>query len=307
MSEPTSSEPPKEKPSPGVDVSDDVSFGRTLFQFFVIPAFVVAVSVSLFFFFAWMVSDDKTGVDYLHEIRTGSASRRWQAAFELSKIMTMDKEKRRMEGLVPEMVKAFEDAEKDDPRVRHYLAISLGQLGDSQAGPALVGALDDPDPTTRFYSCWALGNLRDRDAAAPLLDRVDDDDQGVRKMAVYALGAIGDKSAVPRLRVALTDPERDVSWNAAVALAKLGDDGGESVLLQMLDPDFLDGIPDMDPPQKLLAMESAIRAAALLKSEALGARLREIGASHPNLALRKIALEALQSTATDAAERPPSP
>lgn len=309
MSEDTSSEPQRDDTRTAVSesVPDDVGFGRTLLQFFVIPAFVVAIAVGLFFFFAWMVSDDKTGVDYLHEIRTGSASRRWQAAFELSKIMTMDKEKRRMEGLVPEMVDAFEDAGRDDPRVRHYLAISLGQLGDPQAGPALVGGLADPDATTRFYSCWALGSLGDREAVEPLLARVDDSDPGVRKMAVYALGSIGDPGAVPRLRVALSDPERDVSWNAAVALAKLRDGSGESTLLQMLDQGYLDGIPDMDPAQKLLAMESAIRASALLKSDSLGARLREIGANHPNLALRKIALEAIQSAATDAAERPPSP
>jgi HEAT repeat protein len=301
MTEETTSEPRKEP----IDVPEDVGFGRTLLQFFVIPAFVVAVSVSLFFFFAWMVSDDKTGVDYLHEIRTGSKSRRWQAAFELSKLMTLDKEKRRMEGLVPEMVKAFEEASGDDPRVRHYLALSLGHLGDPQAAPALVGALDDADPTTRFYCCWALGSLGDRRAVAPLLARFDDTDAGVRKMAVYAVGAIGDESAVPRLEAALSDPERDVSWNAAVALAKLGDDSGESTLLQMLDPEFLGGISDMDEAQRLLAMESAIRAAALLKSDRLGERLREIGRNHPNVAIRKIALEAMQSAAAE--RRPPSP
>lgn len=301
MNEDTSSEPHKET----VDLSHDTGFGRTLLQFFVIPAFVVAVSVSLFFFFAWMVSDDKTGVDYLQEIRTGSANRRWQAAFELSKIMTMDKEKRRMEGLVPQMVEAFTAAADDDPRVRHYLALSLGQLGDPQAGAALIGALGDPDATTRFYSCWALGRLGDKEAVEPLIILVDDSDTGVRKMAIYALGAIGDQSAVPRLRVALTDPVRDVSWNAAVALAELGDASGESTLLQMLDQEFLDGISDMDEAHRLLTMESAIRASALLKSDALGARLRELGANHPNLAIRKIALEALQTTA--ATERPPSP
>jgi HEAT repeats len=298
MTEETTSGPstePAKTSSTSNDVPEDIGFARTLLQFFVIPAIVVVVAVGIFFFFAWMVSDDKTGVDYLHEIRTGSANRRWQAAFELSKIVTMDKEKHRMEGLVPQMIDAFDEARTDDPRVRHYLALSLGQLGDPQAGPALVKALDDPDATTRFYSCWALGTIGDKDAVAPLLARIDDQDPGVRKMAVYAIGSVGDESALPRLRAALSDSERDVSWNAAVALAKLGDGSGEAILLQMLDPQFLDGIPDMDEAQKLLAMESAIRASALLSTDALDARLREIGASHPNFALRKIALEALQS------------
>jgi HEAT repeat protein len=278
---------------PAPNQPEDVNFGRTLVQFFLVPAVVVAASVGVFFFFAWLVSDEKTGIDYLQEIRTGSANRRWQAAFELSKIITMDSEKRRMEGLVPEMLEAFEEASNDDPRVRHYLALSLGHLGDRSAVPTLSAALDDPDSTTRLYASWALGNLGDAAAVEPLLAKFQDDDPGVRKMAVYATGALGDPRATPGLTVALGDPDRDVSWNAAVALAQLGDASGESQLLLMLDRKHLDGLTDIDEARKLLAMESAIRASARLESEALDGRLREIAESDPNVGLRKLAVEAL--------------
>jgi HEAT repeat protein len=288
----------EEKERPRADapeiVPEDVSFGRTLVQFFLVPAVVVAACVGIFFFFAWLVSDEKTGVDYLREIRMGSANRRWQAAFELSKIITMDTEKRRMEGLVPEMIAAFEDAGDDDPRVRHYLALSLGHLGDRTATPTLIAALEDSDPTTRLYASWALGNLGDPRAVEPILSRFGDDDPGVRKMAVYAAGALGDDRAIPRLQAALGDPDRDVSWNAAVALAQLGDASGESLLLQMLDQEYLDGLSEIDDSRKLLAMQSAIQASGLVKTEALSARLQEIASSHENLAMRKLALAALE-------------
>jgi HEAT repeat protein len=276
----------KESPAPPTPpiVPEDVSFGRTLVQFFLVPAVVVAACVGIFFFFAWLVSDEKTGVDYLREIRMGSANRRWQAAFELSKIITMDTEKRRMEGLVPEMISAFEDAADDDPRVRHYLALSLGHLGDRTAVPTLIAALEDSDPTTRLYASWALGNLGDPQAVEPILSRFGDDDPGVRKMAVYAAGALGDERAVPRLQAALGDPDRDVSWNAAVALAQLGDASGEALLLQMLDQEYLDGLSEIDESRKLLAMQT----------DALSARLREIAEGHENLAIRKLALAALE-------------
>jgi HEAT repeat protein len=277
------------------ETSSDLTFGRTLIQFFVVPALVVAICVGVFFFFAWLVSDEKTGVDYLGEIRTGSENRRWQAAFELSKIITMDSERRRMEGLVPEMVRAFEAGAEDDPRVRHYLALSLGHLGDAEASPALIEALEDEDATTRLYALWALGNIGDRRAVEPVLGKLDDEDPGVRKMAVYAAGALGDVRAVEKLRIALNDPVRDVAFNAAVALAKLSDASGESLLLQMLDPEFLGGIADMDETQRLLATESAVQAAALLESDVLDERLREIGKDHPNVGIRKAALEALSS------------
>ncbi|HEY7817816.1 MAG TPA: HEAT repeat domain-containing protein, partial [Vicinamibacteria bacterium] len=236
----------------------------------------------------------KTGVDYLREIRMGSANRRWQAAFELSKIINMDSEKRRMEGLVPEMIAAFEEAVDDDPRVRHYLALTLGHLGDRAASPTLIAALDDRDSTTRLYASWALGNLADPAAVEPILERFHDEDPGVRKMAVYAAGTLGDERAVPRLQVALGDSDRDVSWNAAVALAQLGDSSGESQLLLMLDREYLDSLTEIDEARKLLAMQSAIQASALVESEALNERLREIASNDPNLAMRKLALAALK-------------
>jgi hypothetical protein len=277
------------------ELPEDVSFGRTLVQFFLVPAVVVAACVLVFFFFAWLVSDEKTGVDYLREIRTGGENRRWQAAFELSKIITMDSEKRRMEGLVPEMIAAFEDAVDDDPRVRHYLALSLGHLGDSTATPVLIAALEDRDATTRLYASWALGNLGDPRAVEPLLLAFDDDDPGVRKMAVYAAGTLGDERAIPRLQASLGDPDRDVAWNSAVALAQLGDDSGESLLLQMLDQEYLDGLSEIDDARKLLAMQSAIQASGLVKTEAIEARLRELASGHPNLGIRKLALAALEA------------
>jgi HEAT repeat protein len=291
MNDEPSVKPPLDAPDA---VPEDLSFGRTLVQFFLVPAVVVAACVSVFFFFAWLVSDEKTGVDYLREIRMGSANRRWQAAFELSKIINMDSEKRRMEGLVPEMIDAFERALDDDPRVRHYLALSLGHLGDRTATPTLIAALDDRDSTTRLYATWALGNLGDPSAVEPLLEKFGDDDPGVRKMAVYAAGALGDERAAPGLQVALGDPDRDVSWNAAVALAQLGDASGETQLLLMLDRAYLDGLTEIDDARKLLAMQSAIQASGLVASETLDARLRNIASSDPNLAIRKLALEALE-------------
>jgi HEAT repeat protein len=281
-------------PKPANEDPEDVSFGRTLVQFFLVPAAVVAACVGVFFFFAWLVSDEKTGVDYLREIRAGSANRRWQAAFELSKIINMDSEKRRMEGLVPEMIEAFEGAVGDDPRVRHYLALSLGHLKDRSAAPALIAALDDPDSTTRLYASWALGNIGDPRAVEPLLKKFGDDDPGVRKMAVYAAGTLEDERAIPRLQAALSDPDRDVSWNAAVALAQLGDASGEPQLLLMLDRSHLDGLTDLDEARKLLLMQSAIQAAALVPSEALDVRLRELAEKEGNLGIRKLAVEALE-------------
>ena len=97
--------------------SSDDSFGRTLIQFFVIPALVVALCVGVFFFFAWLVSDEKTSVDYLQEVRVGSANRRWQAAFELSKLITMDSERSRQPWWFPGELAWFQYRNREKPSV----------------------------------------------------------------------------------------------------------------------------------------------------------------------------------------------
>lgn len=277
----------------GPSDADDVSFARTLLQFFVIPALVVAVCVGIFFFFTWLVSEEKSGVDYLHDIRTGSASRRWQSAFELAKLLNHPGDKARLTGLAPEMADTFRVAEDDDPRVRRYLALAMGHLGDPRTVPVLVKALGEKDPETKIYAIWALGAIGDPRAVPPLIEMAEHDDPGVRKMAVYSLGTLGAGEAQGVLRAALNDHEMDVAWNAAMALAKLGDDSGRAQILQMLDRELLGSIEAMTEDQRTEAMITAIKGAALLGDGEMRQRLLDISRQEPNLKVRQAALEAL--------------
>ena len=276
-----------------VEVLNDAGFARTLIQFFIIPAFVVAIAVGLFFFFAWLISDEKTGVDYLREIRNGSSNRRWQAAFELSKLITMGKESELLKGLAPEMAGLFESSVEDDPRIRHYLALTLGHLADPSVVPVLVEALDDADATTRLYSVWALGNIGDVRAVTPMLPLVRDADPGVRKMSVYSLGALGDPRAITTLLSALEDPQADVGMNAAVSLAQLGDHTGGPRLVLMLDRDYMNSLGEMNEEQRVQAIESAIKAATMVGGAEILLALRELADEDSSLYLRQAALEAL--------------
>ena len=61
------------------------------------------------------------------EVRNGGSDRRWPAAYELSRLMD-DPKVRADRTLAPALVKAFEAAKDDDPRVRRYLALAIGRL-----------------------------------------------------------------------------------------------------------------------------------------------------------------------------------
>ena len=108
-------------------------------QFFIFPMAIVAVCVTVFVVFGLIASEGKSARDYLAEVRTGSANRRWQAAFELSKVLQTNREAAlEDERFVPEIVALFDESGGDDPRVRRYLAVALGRLGDRRAVPSLV-------------------------------------------------------------------------------------------------------------------------------------------------------------------------
>ncbi len=275
--------------------AEDISFGSGVLQFFLIPAVVVFACVGLFLFFGWLVAEERSSLDHLRDIKSGGTTRRWQAAFELAKqLNNIDRQDQAdIDRLVPEMIDTFREAERDDPRVRRYLALALGHVGDPQAVPVLVEAIYDADPETRIYAIWALGSLGDERAVEPLLELVQHDDPGLRKMAVYSLGTLGAEEARATLQAALGDYEMDVAWNAAIALAKLGDDSGRDRIFQMLDREFLSSVADMTEDQRSEAMMNAMKGAVLLGDPSFRPSLTEISEQDPNLKVRQAAFEAL--------------
>src|SRR5258706_16220501 len=78
-------------------------------QFFLIPLAVVAVAVGVYLGFRSLIADDRSAQDYLTEIRTGGATRRWPAAYELSRLLA-DPKVRADRTLGPALVKAFEES-----------------------------------------------------------------------------------------------------------------------------------------------------------------------------------------------------
>src|SRR5262245_3445339 len=173
MAEVDTPQPEKEQ-GPQDAAPDRVGTPFLVLQFFIFPMAIVAVCVAVFVVFGLIAAEGKSARAYVGEVRTGGASRRWQAAFELSKVIQAQKDPALKESrFVEELVALFVEAEADDPRVRRYLALALGRLGDKRAVPALLKAVapaaKDADPETLIYSIWALGAIRDAAAVEELV------------------------------------------------------------------------------------------------------------------------------------------
>jgi HEAT repeat protein len=272
-------------------------------QFFIFPMAIVAVSVAVFVVFGLIAAEGRSARDYVQEVRSGGTNRRWQAAFELSKIIQSRKDPAlEDERFVPELVALFEDAQKDDPRVRRYLALALGKVGDARAVPALLKAVGpagaDSDAEALVYSIWALGAIRDERALPELLRLSAVEDAGIRKAAVHALGSLPGEASAARLRESLQDGAEDVRWNAALALAHRGDAACVPVILGMLDRSRLGSVPGLTPEQREDAILQAVSAAAGLSQPDVTAALEVLRDSDPSLKVREATRAALGSRAT---------
>ncbi len=272
-------------------------------QFFLIPLAVVAITVSVYVGFrSLLASDNRSAHEYLAEVRNGGSDRRWPAAYELSRLMA-DPKVRADRTLAPALVKAFEAAKDDDPRVKQYLALAIGRLDPPlppEAVADLAGTLDSADGETRISAIWALGSSGDAAVVPKLLPLYGSEDQGIRKMVVYALGALPGDAQLATLRTALQDPTPDVRWNAAIALARKGHHEGVPVLRQMLDRQYVEQTvkrevrqdEDRDPIADV--MISGLRAAATLKDDALRPSVTTLSQQDRSMKVRQAALEALK-------------
>ena len=285
---------------------DEVPRGSTVARFFLVPLLVVVVAVGIFFAFSFLTFEKRTPADYLQEVRGGSANRRWQAAFELSRSIGTLPPGPQRDKLAAEALRIFQGLSgkrPEDVPVRRYLVLVLGKLGDPSAAPALSAAARDADAQTRVYAVWALGMLKDRAALATVLEASLAEDAEMRKMAAYVLGQLGDQSAVPRLRVLAEDRTADVRWNAAIALAKLSDGSGLPVLRSMIDRAALAGQATLSSDQAETAMVSALKAFALLKDAQSLSAIEKLAREDPNLRVREAARRASDATRGKASSR----
>lgn len=268
--------------------------GVVVHSFFIIPFMIAVFSLIVFVMIQLMVREDHTVYDYLNDIKVGGSTKRWQAAFELAKILGHPEHVPEEPRFTREMIALFDHAQHDDVRVRQYLARAMGRTENPAFVEPLLEALDREREAELPEIILALGMLQDAAALPALHGYLEHPNPLVRNRAAMALGFIGDRASVPPLRAALHDTEPNVGWNAAIALAKLGDTSGRERLLQLLDREHMKRYPEIDRREQDQAMLIAIEAAALLDDPELNAAMRKLAEEDPNMKVREAAFRALR-------------
>ena len=273
-------------------------FGVIIHSFFVVPFLIAVFCVLLFAAVRLLTFEKSTVFDYLNDVKTGSLNKRWQAAFELSKLLDQSASIPKEERFVAEMLKAFEQSKHDDDRVRQYLALAMAKTGEQRFAEPLISALQDEKEDNLYALIYSLGLLKNKDAAAAIYPFLDHANAKIRLAAVMALGNLGEPKSVDRLKSLLNDQEPNVQWDAAIALAKLGSFSSKDVLLQMLDRQYLEKFPEVDSEEASHVMMVTMQASMNLKDPQIEQRILQLSQNDQNLKIRRVALDLLNPALT---------
>jgi HEAT repeat protein len=263
-----------------------------LLQFVIFPLGIVLAAVGIFYLFGRMATEEHAIPDYLNAIRSGSSHERWQAAYQLSKSLKRG-EAARYPNLEEQVAAIYVQSKNDDPRIRRYLSMVLGSLGDRRATPLLLEGLSDRDPDNRIYALLALGELKDPASVWRIEQVTNDADKDVRKTAYYTLGEIGDRGSTPELVRGLADDVAEVRWNAAISLSRFNDPRAAPVLREMLDRSRLGQVRDMREDQKEDVMVMAMEPYMRIAGADARADVQRLASSDPSLRVRAAAKSAL--------------
>ena len=264
-------------------------------SFFVVPFIIAIFGVLIFLMLRILTIEPRTAQDYLHDVKIGGNTKRWQGAFELSKILANPGMVPREERFVNDLISTFEYSEKErDDRIRIYLALAMGRTKDLRYATILEKTLNDENEEILAAVIYSLGFINSPTSLEQLLLMFEHESARVRHQVVVALGNYDGDQVQIILKQALHDPEPNVRWDAAIALAKQKDDSGRRILLDLMDRKYLDSFPNIDAVEQNQAILAAIRSSRDILDDELRNVLLDLMENDLNMKIRQAARNTLK-------------
>ena len=265
------------------------------YSFFLIP-FMIAVFGAVFFLLFKFVTYETNDVEeLLNQVKIGSASKRWQSAFELAKVLNNPDRDPLSDSFKDQLSSAYERSFHDDALVRSYLAMAMGATQDTIFGEDLLDGLKDESIETRIAAIQALGMIQYSPAVNSISTLIKTaDSESERLSATISLGMIGDVSAVPFLIKLLEDEQANIRWDAAIALAKMGNKDGAYIIEGLLDREYLNKFSEIDPNEQKRVLMVAIKTASILFDKRFEDNLISLSKNDKDLSIRDAAIKALE-------------
>ena len=265
------------------------------YSFFLIPFMIAVFGAVFFLLFKFITYETNDAGDLLNQVKIGSASKRWQSAFELAKVLNDPDNEPLSDSFKDQLMTAYDRSIHDDPLVRSYLAMAMGSTKDTTFGSVLIAGLKDETLETRIAAIQALGMIQYKAAVIPMSDLIQKTETETERLsATISLGMIGDKSAIPSLERLLEDEQANIRWDAAIALAKMGQKSGVYIIEGLLDREYLNQFKEVDPIEQSRVLMVAINTASILFDKRFESKLSFLSENDQDLSIRDAAIKALE-------------
>ncbi len=277
--------------------SDSSRIYTLFYSFFLVP-FMIAIFGAIFFLlFRFITFETNDASELLNQVKIGSATKRWQSAFELSKVLNNPKTVPDDLTFKNQMISAYKHSINDDPLVRAYLAIAMGATGDNYYSKNLIEGLKDDSRESRLAAIQAVGMVKAKSAVTMLSKIVKNSDYSDERLAAtMSLGFIGDMGTIPVLTELLEDEEPNIRWDAAVGLAKMGEKSSIPIIENLMDRKYLMTFPELDYNEINKVILVAIETSALIKDSRFKSKLIVLAESDENLTIRDAAMKTLKTS-----------
>jgi HEAT repeat protein len=264
------------------------------YSFFLIPFMIAIFGAVFFLLFRFITFETNDASELLNQIKIGSASKRWQSAYELSKVFNNPDHIPNDLSFKNQMISAYNHSKHDDPLVRSYLAIAMGVTRDNFYADVLTDGLKDDDRESRLAAIQAVGMVGAKIAIPKLKSLLKESQYSDERLAItISTGYIGDESSIPFLRELLYDEEPNIRWDAAVGLAKMGDTSSVFIIENLLDRNYLSSFPELSPSEIDQVISTAIYVTSILKHDRFYSKLKAL-ALDKNLKIRNSVIKTLE-------------
>jgi len=195
---------------------------------------------------------------------------------------------------ITQMISMYDNSVYDDPRVRTYLALAMGQTGNILFGDVLLKGLDDKGLENRIAAIKSLGSIGYKPSVKRLNSIVASKSSTQERLAaIISLGQIKDKSSITLLEKSLNDEEPNIRWDAAISLTKMNSKKGFSILEKLLTRSYYSNYPNVDENEVNNSILTILALVSKYYSENFKDELVELSQDDKNIKIREFSMRIL--------------
>ena len=283
-----------EKSNNNVDLSNSSKVYALFYSFFLIPLMITIFGVLFFFLFKMLTYEKQDPYHLLNNINSGSLTKRWQSAYELSNLMSDTSKIPEDLLFLNQMVSMYKKSVHDDPRVRTYMALAMGQTENKYFCEVLTNGLQDKNLENKIAAIKSLGLIKCEDSI-DLINQIiiSNENNQIRLAAIISSGIILDQSSLKALKEVLNDEEANLRWDAALSLAKLGDNSGYYIIKKLLDRDYYTNFPQVDQQEIDKSILTILGLVSKIQNKEFKNELEKLANNEKNIKIREFAMKIL--------------